>query len=217
MPTTELAGEGAGGRGQPASATNPRRASSGAVTNPGAAISISRGCGRSCRSTVMLRLSGRCALADIVAHHRVPAEILEPAFDRTGPLGLRPARRRQLWLTPSGAAGSELTLATRSPIGSPTRSPAHRRSRVDRDRMQVQGALERIARGVLLQRDWTGEETRPLHIGGPTPRASQATVRMPAESSRELAAAPTRPFRAHATFPHQNPPRLQRRQADSPR
>ena len=160
--------------------------------------------------------SGSAHLADIAAQHRVPRQILEPAFEGLVRSGYAERTGDSMWLTPAGA--SEVNFARNAIASWITETLARSPEFQGRpDRMQVQGALERIARGVLLQRDWTSEETRPLHIGGPSPRASQATVGMPAASSRELAAAPTRPFRAHATFPHQNPPRLQRRQADSPR
>lgn len=156
------------------------------------------------------QISGTAQLGDIIDQHRVPRQILEPTFDRLVDTGYAGRSGDSMWLTPAGAA--EVNFARQVIAGWITETLARSPEFKGRpDRMQVEGALERIARSVLQQRDWTSEETRPLHIGGPATRENQATVRMRAPSPRELAAAPTRPFRAHATFPHQPAPRLPRR------
>jgi hypothetical protein len=81
--------------------------------------------------------------------------------------------------------------------------------------MQVQGAIERIARSVLAQNDDESDQaTRPLVLGPQRAAASPTapTTRLP--SGMAMAATvgnePTRPFRAHAEF-RQPPPAPPRR------
>jgi EmrB/QacA subfamily drug resistance transporter len=162
------------------------------------------------------QVSGPVAVADIAAHHRVPVEILEPAFDRLVTSGYAQRGGDQLWLTPSGAA--EVNYV-RNQIANwitdtLTRSPAFEGRP---DRMQVQGVMERIARNVLAEDVGTDKATRPLVLGprreAATPTAS--TTRLPtgaALTARNEPAAgnePTRPFRARAEFrqPPPGPPR----------
>ena len=85
------------------------------------------------------------------------------------------------------------------------------------ERMQVQGALDRVARGVLLERDAAdGDgETRPMKLAGsPPPTAEPPTTRLrvpAAAAGAEAPEAPTRPFRPHAAMPPRPAPRLPRR------
>ena len=69
------------------------------------------------------------------------------------------------------------------------------------ERMQVQGALERVARGVLLERDGSGGATRPVKLGGASRLQSAPTTRFHAPSAPVSDSAPTRPFRSHAAMP----------------
>lgn len=76
------------------------------------------------------------------------------------------------------------------------------------DRTQVQGALERIARGVLLERAPVMDETRPMKLGAPQPPAAEpVTTRMRVPATPALLEPPTRPFRPPATMPPPPGPR----------
>jgi hypothetical protein len=65
--------------------------------------------------------------------------------------------------------------------------------------MQVQGALDRVARGVLLEHDGSGNATRPMKLGEASRLQSMPTTRFRAPSASD--SAPTRPFRSHAAMP----------------
>ena len=69
--------------------------------------------------------------------------------------------------------------------------------------MQVQGALDRIARGVLLEQGSSDNETRPMKLGAPPPPAAAepGTTRLRAQAPVAQAEPPTRPFRPRATLP----------------
>jgi EmrB/QacA subfamily drug resistance transporter len=162
------------------------------------------------------QVSGPVAVADVAAHHRVPAEILEPVFDRLVTSGYAQRGGDQLWLTASGAAEVNYVrnqIATWI-TDTLTRSPAFEGRP---DRMQVQGVMERIARSVLAEDGGAEQATRPLVLG---PRRAAATPTAPTarlHTGAALAAGnepapgnePTRPFRARAEFrqPPPGPPR----------
>ncbi|SBS71521.1 conserved membrane hypothetical protein [uncultured Mycobacterium sp.] len=162
------------------------------------------------------QVSGPVAVADIAAHHRVPAEILEPVFDRLVASGYAQRGGDQLWLTASGAAEVNYVrnqIATWI-TDTLTRSPAFEGRP---DRMQVQGVMERIARNVLAEDGGADQATRPLVLG---PRRAAATPTAPTTRLHTGAALgagnepapgnePTRPFRARAEFrqPPPGPPR----------
>jgi hypothetical protein len=67
--------------------------------------------------------------------------------------------------------------------------------------MQVQGALDRVARGVLLEHDGSGNATRPMKLGEASRLQSMPTTRFRARSASASDSAPTRPFRSHAAMP----------------
>ncbi|ORB57124.1 MFS transporter [Mycolicibacterium rhodesiae] len=162
------------------------------------------------------QVAGTADLSAVAAHHRVPVEILEPTFDRLVANGYAQRSGDQLWLTPAGAA--EVNHA-RNMLASwitdtLTRSPAFEGRP---DRMQVQGAIERIARRVLEQNDdESAQATRPLVLGprrAASPTAPTTRLVSPMANTTAMAASagnePTRPFRARAELrqPPPGPPR----------
>ncbi|MDX1873180.1 MDR family MFS transporter [Mycolicibacterium sp. 120266] len=128
-------------------------------------------------------VTGTADLLDIADERRVPRQILEPTFGRLVATGYAIRAGNAFTLTPAGAA--EINTARDLISGWITETLAHSSEFEGRpDRMQVQGALDRIARGVLLERDAATDETRPLKIGAGHRRSGP-----PVEP-------PTRPFRA---------------------
>jgi hypothetical protein len=118
--------------------------------------------------------AGQARLGDVAEHVRVPREILEPAFDRLADTGYAERNGDMFWLTKAGAHQVELVRAdtmewlthglTQS-VGLEVRP----------DRGQVREALDRISQDVLVQRDWTEDETqamrmRPPRRAAPPPR-----------------------------------------------
>ncbi|MCV7179106.1 MFS transporter [Mycolicibacterium sphagni] len=160
------------------------------------------------------QMAGAADLAAIAARHRVPVEILEPAFARLVAAGYAQRAGDYFSLTASGA--TEVNYA-RNLIASwitdtLTRSPAFEGRP---DRLQVQGAMERIARNVLAQEDGTDTTaTRPLVMGAgrPAPDAA-ATTRLPIGPalSAGIGNEPTRPFRPRAEIRRPPPPGQPRR------
>lgn len=159
---------------------------------------------------------GTAPLSAIVAQHRVPREILEPPFDRLVARGFAERDGDLLWLTPIG--GREINFA-RNVIATWITDTLARSPEFEGrpDRMQVQGALERIARSVLVQRDWTADglddATRPFQIGSPravpSPATSLPTMPIRSRTAPEPVSGnePTRPFRARAAVRRPPPPR----------
>lgn len=159
---------------------------------------------------------GAAEVSAIAAHHRVPKEILEPTFERLVARGFAERSGDLLWLTPVGA--KEINFA-RNVISTWITETLARSPEFEGrpDRIKVQGALERIARSVLVQRDWTDEsdaqETRPLVLGAPRhqpgPRAelSPPTTRIRTRPPVPVAGnEPTQRFRARAAVRRPPPP-----------
>jgi hypothetical protein len=69
------------------------------------------------------------------------------------------------------------------------------------ERMHVQGALERVARGVLLERGGSGSATRPMKLGEASRLQNAPTTRLHAPSAPVSDSVPTRPFRSRAGMP----------------
>lgn len=164
------------------------------------------------------QVAGAADLSAVAAQHRVPVEILEPTFDRLVSSGYAQRGGDQLWLTAAGAA--EVNHARNMLAGwitdTLTRSPNFEGRP---DRMQVQGAIERIARSVLEQNDdESAHATRPLVLGpqraasatAPTTRLASPMVSQTAVATTTAGNEPTRPFRARAEF-RQPPPGAPRR------
>jgi EmrB/QacA subfamily drug resistance transporter len=115
-------------------------------------------------------VTGTADIVDIAEERRVPRQILEPTFDRL--VATRYATRvaDQFSLTPAGAAeiNKARDLISSWITESLSQSEDFSAGLGGRaDRMQVQGALDRIARGVLLERIAEREEPRPLKLGAP--------------------------------------------------
>jgi hypothetical protein len=128
-------------------------------------------------------VTGTADLLDIADERRVPRQILEPTFGRLVSTGYATRVGNDFTLTPAGAA--EINTARDLISGWITETLARSAEFHGRpDRMQVQGALDRIARRVLLERDAATDETRPLKLGAGHRPATP------------LVEPPTRPFRA---------------------
>jgi EmrB/QacA subfamily drug resistance transporter len=121
--------------------------------------------------------AGQARLGDIADHVRVPREILEPPFDRLAATGYAERSGDVFWLTPAGAHQVEVVRAdtmewlTRGLVQS-----AGLQARPDHG--QVREALDRISQNVLVQRDWTEDETQAMQMRPPR-RAPQPTRSAP--------------------------------------
>jgi EmrB/QacA subfamily drug resistance transporter len=116
--------------------------------------------------------AGQARLGDIANHVRVPAEILAPAFDRLVATGYAQRNGDVFWLTSAGAHQDDfvrtqtmdwLTQRLAQSSGLPDRP----------DRGAVGDVLERISQNVLVQRDWTEDETHAMRLRPPR-RAARA-------------------------------------------
>lgn len=138
--------------------------------------------------------AGAANLYEIADERRVPRQILEPTFDRLVASGLAERTGREFTLTPAGAA--EISSARNIISGWLTESLAQSPEFEGRpDRLQVQGALDRLARGVLMERDPAQDETRPMKLGpSRRPVVEPPTTRMRAPVAQPPEP-PTRPFR----------------------
>jgi hypothetical protein len=145
--------------------------------------------------------AGTADLSAVAAERRVPRQILEPTFDRLVATGYATRVGNLFSLTPAGAR--EVSIA-RDVISSwITETLSQSRDFNGRpDRMQVQGALDRVARGVLLEQGSSDGETRPMKLGAPrAPVEEPHTTRLRAAAAAAQADPPTRPFRPRATMP----------------
>ena len=145
-------------------------------------------------------VTGEADLDAIAGYHRVPHQVLEPTFDRLVAAGYASRVGDQFALTPRGA--SEVSYARDVIASWITETLAKSPEFEGRpERMQVQGALERVARGVLLDRDGSENATRPMKLGEASRLQSAPTTRFHAPSAPVSDSAPTRPFRSRATMP----------------
>lgn len=149
--------------------------------------------------------TGSADLAAIAEERRVPRQVLEPTFERLVATGFALRSGNRFSLTPAGAA--EVSIARDVISGWITETLAQSPEFNGRpDRIKVQGALERIARGVLIERDPGADETRPMKLGAPPPRPiDPQTTRMAPPAGQIVAEPPTRPFRPRATMPSRPP------------
>jgi EmrB/QacA subfamily drug resistance transporter len=121
--------------------------------------------------------AGQARLGDIAEHVRVPREILEPAFDRLAATGYAERSGDVFWLTSAGAHQVEVVRAetmdwlTRGLLQSTG-------LQVPPNRNQVREALDRISQNVLVQRDWTEDETQAMRMRPPR-RAPQPPRGLP--------------------------------------
>jgi EmrB/QacA subfamily drug resistance transporter len=144
---------------------------------------------------------GTADLAAVSAAHRVPREILEPTFARLVTRGFAERSGDQFWLTPVGAR--EVNFARNVIAAWITDTLAASPDFEGRpDRLQVQGALERIARDVLVQRDWAPDVE--------SQKTQRLAVRPPAAAGQVSPVAPTTALpTAHRPAPQsgRRPPR----------
>jgi hypothetical protein len=110
--------------------------------------------------------AGQARLGDIAEHVRVPREILEPAFERLAATGYAERRGDVFWLTRAGAHQVELVRAeTMDWLTQRLHQTSGLQVRPDRDK--VREALDRITQDVLVQRDWTADETQAMQMRPP--------------------------------------------------
>jgi EmrB/QacA subfamily drug resistance transporter len=144
--------------------------------------------------------AGQARLGDVAEHVRVPREILEPAFDRLAATGYAERNGDVFWLTKAGAHQVELVRA--DTMEWLTRGLTQSIGlEAQPDRGQVRVALDRISQDVLVQRDWTEDETQALRMRPP----------------RSAAPPPRRPPPPLPPRPAVQDPRQQRRPARPPR
>lgn len=126
---------------------------------------------------------GSATLSQIAELRRLPAEVLEPAFDRLVETGYALCTGDQLWLTQRGARQVSVAIdalvgklferlsGASTATGSEEGAPGYQRRP---DRLQVEAALERIAHRLVLQPQWVEDRAelparlrlRPTHPGG---------------------------------------------------
>lgn len=138
--------------------------------------------------------TGAADLLDIADDRRVPRQVLEPTFDRLVATGFATRSGSEYTLTPAGSAE---VSAARNVISSWITETLTQSDEFHGapERIHVQSALDRIARGVLIER----ESARGTKLGPPHQSvADLPTTRMRAARPEEP---PTRPFRAHASLP----------------
>src|SRR6195952_2520761 len=110
--------------------------------------------------------AGQARLSDIAEHVRVPREILEPAFDRLALTGYAERSGDSFWLTPAGAHQVEVVReATMDWLTQRLTQTSGLQARPDRG--EVHQALERVTQDVLVQRDWTEDETQAMRLRPP--------------------------------------------------
>jgi EmrB/QacA subfamily drug resistance transporter len=132
--------------------------------------------------------AGQARLGDIAEHVRVPREILEPAFDRLAATGYAERSGDVFWLTSAGAHQVELVRAETMDWLTQRLSQSSG-LQVRPDPGQVREALDRITQDVLVQRDWTDDETQAMRMRPPR-RAPQP--RRPGPAPMPPAPAPPR-------------------------
>lgn len=109
---------------------------------------------------------GTARLTDISERLRVPAEVLEPTFDRLVGTGYALRTGDTLWLTQAGRR--QVDFVSNELAGWIADQLAKSPSFEGRpDRLEVQAALERIAHRVLVQRDWN-DDRAPVLASGPS-------------------------------------------------
>ncbi len=126
---------------------------------------------------------GSATLSQIAELRRLPAEVLEPAFDRMVETGYALRTGDQLWLTQRGARQVSVAIdalvgklferlsGASAATGSEEGAPGYQGRP---DRLQVEAALERIAHRLVLQPQWVEDRAelparlrlRPTHPGG---------------------------------------------------
>lgn len=111
------------------------------------------------------RLFGRARLTDIGAHLGVPYEVLEPTFDRLVHTGYLVPRGDGLWLTPSGVRQVDFVsnLLLEWLVDKLGRSPGVEGRP---QRVQVEAALERIARRIVAQPHWDEDRLQLVGVAG---------------------------------------------------
>jgi hypothetical protein len=150
-------------------------------------------------------VKGAANINDIAEHRSVPRQVLEPTFNRLVSSGYATRAGDLFTLTPTGT--TEISYA-RGVISKWIADTLAEQPEFETrpDRMQVQGALERVARGVLQERNETDDGPRPLKLGALSTLSSAPTTRFRAPAAPTWASAPTRPFRAPGPVHHRPPP-----------
>lgn len=160
------------------------------------------------------QVAGVADLSAIAARHRVPKDILEPTFERLVATGFAQRNGDLFALTATGAAevNHARNLIATWITDTLTRSPSFEGQP---DRLQVQGAIERIARSVLAQDEGPDQTaTRPVVTAprriGADPAATTMRLRSGMLAGDDVNE-PTRPFRSPPVIHRPPPPRPPRR------
>lgn len=107
---------------------------------------------------------GSARLTEMAERLRVPPEVLAPTFDRLAERGHALRTGDQLWLTQSGARQVDAAIAALvGRIVEKLESSPSFEGRPDRG--DVEAALERIARRLLVQRDWDDDRAELAAAG----------------------------------------------------
>jgi EmrB/QacA subfamily drug resistance transporter len=147
--------------------------------------------------------AGQARLGDVAEHVRVPREILAPAFDRLAATGYAERSGDNFWLTSAGSHQIEVVRAeTMNWLTQRLAQSTGLQARPDRG--QVHDALERISQDVLVQRDWTDDETQAMRMRPPR-RAPQPPNRAPQPPPRPPTYYPGPRTRARPPGPHEPP------------
>jgi EmrB/QacA subfamily drug resistance transporter len=155
-------------------------------------------------------VTGVASLSAVAELRSVPRQILEPTFDRLVAAGFAARAGDTFSLTPRGA--SEISYARDVISNWIADTLADQPEFSTRpDRMQVQGALERVARGVLLERNTSSDGSTPMKLGAATTLQSAPTTRFRAPASPAWGSAPTRPLRGPAPVARRTAPQPPRR------
>jgi MFS family permease len=119
--------------------------------------------------------AGQARLGDIAEHVRVPREILRPAFERLVATGYAEQNGDAFWLTSAGAHQVEVVRGeTMQWLSQRLAQSSGLRAHPEK----VGKALERISQNVLVQRDWTEDETQAMRMR-PSRRAPQPPRNQP--------------------------------------
>jgi hypothetical protein len=107
---------------------------------------------------------GAARLSDIAGRRRMPEEVLEPTFNRLVERGYALRTGDSLWLTQAGQRHVDVLSSAVVEYWADKleRSEAFQGRP---DRVDIQAALERIARRVLAQRDWAEDSNRLVGAG----------------------------------------------------
>jgi hypothetical protein len=111
------------------------------------------------------QVHGWASVSSIADGRRIPAEVLEPAFDRLVETGYALRTGDRLWLTQAGAR--QVDVAIGALVGKLVQRLAEAPDYQGRpDKAQVEAALERIAHRMVLQPQWVEDRAELTATAG---------------------------------------------------